>query len=69
MALLRPTGPPDPDTGEIHEVSVPVLPTHYKCRQSGAVLPVENPSVWIYQDEHNDEEKEHESNDSDNTYA
>jgi hypothetical protein len=66
MALLRPTGRPDPDTGEIHEAPMVVLPTHYKCRQSGAVLPVENPSVWIYQDEQNDEEKEHENDD---TYA
>ncbi len=26
-----------------------VLPTHFKCQQSGAVLPVENPEVWVYQ--------------------
>ncbi|MBF0097153.1 MAG: AAA family ATPase [Magnetococcales bacterium] len=30
---------------------VPVLPTHFKDLRSGAVLPVENPEVWIYQDE------------------
>jgi hypothetical protein len=24
--------------------------SHYKCSQSGAVLPVENPSVWVYRD-------------------
>ena len=30
---------------------MPVLPTHFKDLQSGAVLPVENPDVWIYQDE------------------
>ena len=26
-----------------------VLPTHFKCQQSGAVLPVENPEIWVYQ--------------------
>ncbi|MEO5335119.1 MAG: AAA family ATPase, partial [Magnetococcus sp. YQC-5] len=30
---------------------LPVLPTHFKDLQSGAVLPVEKPEVWIYQDE------------------
>ena len=28
-----------------------VLPTHFKCPQSGAVLPVENPQVWVYNDD------------------
>ncbi len=60
MALLRPKGEPDPETGELREALVPVLPTHYKCRQSGAVLPVENPDVWIYQDE----EEDHDNDDS-----
>ncbi|MBF0153234.1 MAG: AAA family ATPase [Magnetococcales bacterium] len=27
-----------------------VTPTHFKCPQSGAVLPVENPQVWVYSD-------------------
>ena len=31
-----------------------VLPTHFKCPQSGATLPVENPEIWIYQDDIND---------------
>ena len=26
----------------------PVLPSHYKCPQTGAVLAVENPAVWVY---------------------
>jgi hypothetical protein len=40
----------DPDTGEvIADEPLPVLPTHYKCPQTGAVIPVENPSVWVYQ--------------------
>ena len=40
----------DPDTGELTTAARPVLPTHYKCPQSGAVLPVENPEVWVYLD-------------------
>ena len=27
------------------------LPSHYKCPQTGVVLPVENPSVWVYPEE------------------
>ena len=41
----------DPDTGEATEAVVAVLPSHYKCPQTGAVLPVENPSVWVYREE------------------
>jgi AAA domain len=40
-----------PDTGEIVTTAQWVLPTHYKCPQSGAVLPVENPEVWVYLDD------------------
>lgn len=40
----------DPDTGEISSELIDVLPSHYKCPHSGAVLPVENPSVWVYRD-------------------
>lgn len=40
----------DPVTGEVVTTSRPVLPTHYKCPQSGAVMPVENPHVWVYLD-------------------
>ena len=41
----------DPDTGEVVPVRVQVLPSTYKCPQSGAALPVENPLVWVYQTE------------------
>lgn len=58
MTLLCATGPPDPDTGEVTAGPAPVPPTHYKCRQSGAVLPVENPEVWVYQDEEEDQNNE-----------
>ncbi len=38
----------DPVTGEIVPVRIPVLPSTYKCPRSGAALPVENPTVWVY---------------------
>ena len=41
----------DDVTGEVSEVIHPLLPTHYKCRQSGAVLEVESPDIWVYHDE------------------
>ncbi len=28
-----------------------ILPTHFKCSNTGAVLPVENPTIWILHDE------------------
>ena len=37
--------------GKVVPELIPVLPSHYKCSQTGAVLPVENPSVWVYQEE------------------
>ena len=40
----------DPDTGEVTPELIDVLPSHYKCPQTGAVLPVENPSVWVYRE-------------------
>ncbi|MGU5727550.1 AAA family ATPase [Aeromonas jandaei] len=54
MALQMAIGPPDQQTGEVVIESRPVLPTHYKCPQSGAAMPVENPEVWVYQDDLND---------------
>ncbi|MBB4267615.1 AAA family ATPase [Roseospira visakhapatnamensis] len=41
----------DSDTGEVQPETIQVLPSHYKCPQTGAVLPVENPFVWVYQEE------------------
>lgn len=38
----------DPATGEVTPASIPVLPTHYKSLQTGALLEVENPQVWVY---------------------
>jgi hypothetical protein len=37
-----------PDTGEVRMARLPVQPSHYKCPQTGALLPVENPAVWVY---------------------
>ena len=53
--VLRLTGPPNFDTGEFALTEQAVLPTHYKCPQTGALLPVENPTVWIYQEDPKDE--------------
>jgi len=38
----------DPETGEVTLPRVTVLPTHYKSPQTGALLEVENPHVWVY---------------------
>jgi len=40
----------DPDTGEVSETVRRVLPSHFKCAQSGLCLEVENPEVWVYPD-------------------
>ena len=44
----------DPETGEITEAIRPVLPSHYKCPQSGVCLDVENPAVWVYPEDAED---------------
>jgi putative DNA primase/helicase len=56
MVLSMPGTDPDPDTGELPMRDFSVLPTHYKCPHSGAAMPVENPDVWVYQDDINDTE-------------
>ncbi|WP_374691471.1 AAA family ATPase [Accumulibacter sp.] len=55
--ILRLVGEPDPETGEVLVSDRAVLPTHYKCPQSGIALPVENPEKWVYQDDLNDMEQ------------
>ncbi|MDP3316464.1 MAG: hypothetical protein Q8M47_10415, partial [Devosia sp.] len=40
----------DPETGEVTTAIRQVLPSHFKCPKTGACLPVENPSVWVYPD-------------------
>lgn len=57
MVLCSVVGEFDPDTGEVPMREVAVLPTHFKCPQSGAALPVENPDVWVYQDDINDSQE------------
>jgi putative DNA primase/helicase len=56
MVLSMPGAEPDPATGELPMQDFSVLPTHYKCPHSGAAMPVENPDVWVYQDDINDTE-------------
>lgn len=51
MRLTRATEPPDPESGEIKTETALVLPTHYKCSQTGSILPVENPEIWVYQED------------------
>jgi hypothetical protein len=41
----------DAETGEVITTGTFVLPTHYKCPQSGAVLPVEDPLRWCYRED------------------
>jgi hypothetical protein len=38
----------DEATGEVTTTPRPVLPSHYKCAQTGLCLDVENPAVWVY---------------------
>ena len=46
----------DTETGEIKKQEIYIKPSHYKSPENGAVLPVENPDIWVYQDGENDEE-------------
>jgi hypothetical protein len=38
----------DPETGEVTTCARRVLPSHFKCPQSGNCLDVENPEIWVY---------------------
>jgi hypothetical protein len=51
MVLSGPADIVDPDTGELRPVQQLIRPTHYKCPQSGGVLPVEDPEHWVYHDD------------------
>jgi putative DNA primase/helicase len=51
MVLNLPLGEVDTATAEPEVVSMKVLPTHYKCPQTGAILPVEDPKTWIYHED------------------
>ena len=41
----------DGGTGEVTELGKPVRPSDFKCPQTGALLPVENPEDWVYQED------------------
>ena len=47
---FKPHETTDPETGEIVEVAAQILPSHYKCAQSGVINDVENSAVWVYPD-------------------
>ena len=51
MDLLQDGDAVDPETGEVVPARAAVRPSHYKCPRTGAVLPVENPDIWVYQAE------------------
>ena len=40
----------DPETGEITARFLKVLPSEFMCAQTGGLLPVENPEVWVDQE-------------------
>ena len=40
----------DEETGEVLPAFARVLPTDFMCPQTGALLPVENPEIWVDQD-------------------
>jgi hypothetical protein len=40
----------DPETGEITQTLLPLLPTHFQSETNSAVLPVENPEIWVLND-------------------
>ena len=48
MQFGTPVDHVDPVTGEVTTETRPVLPSHFKCPQSGLSLQVENPTVWVY---------------------
>jgi len=50
MCLKTDTEVIDADTGEVIPAVVGVFPSDYMCAESGALLPVENPEIWVDQD-------------------
>ena len=41
----------DEKTGEVMRDLLPIKPTHYMHVETGHLLEVENPDVWVYQDD------------------
>lgn len=48
MTFGEPEYDVDKETGEAGPIRNRVLPSHFKCPQTGACLPVENPQKWVY---------------------
>lgn len=44
----------DEETGEITQSMIPIKPTHYMHVETGTMLAVENPDVWVYNDDPDD---------------
>ena len=55
MTFGTPEETADAVTGEVTSHPRRVLPSHYKCPQSGAFFEVENPDVWVYPEGSEDE--------------
>jgi len=51
MHLRTDTEVIDEETGEVSPAFARVLPTDFMCPQTGVLLPVENPEIWVDQDE------------------
>ena len=41
----------DAETGEVTSALLKVRPTDFMCPQTGALMPVENPDIWVDQGE------------------
>ena len=48
LALATGADAIDATTGEVFPEAIQILPSHFKCAQTGAVLPVENRDVWVH---------------------
>jgi len=40
----------DPETGEVSPAFIRVLPSDFMCEETGSLMPVENPGIWVDQD-------------------
>ncbi|TPQ51974.1 hypothetical protein C2U72_05600 [Prosthecomicrobium hirschii] len=49
--LLRRADTVDSETGEVESATLLVRPTDFMCPETGVLLPVENPEIWVDQEE------------------
>ena len=50
---FRPEERVDPETGEVIEDADPVLPSYYKCPNSGVCMDLQDPSDWLIREDEN----------------